>query len=313
MTTTHFPNLAATPPPLPVVPAFKYAHRMRHPGDPITRQRFEFRGLALKVRGFLANQIGVATRDSAARMLWVQGKPGEGKTEGCLVAALNAGFTVLPLSGGDFAGEVEGASVKALHETLEESVTFSKSHRRRVIIALDDFDLSTASIAEDTAHTINSQLLIREVMRLADERHLYRNFDGSNIAFIVTVNDASGMRESLTRVGRAEWHDHIPSDEDKANIAHAILAPQTSPERDLVRKLVRKHRAQPIAFWKALHHRMQTLQANNIIAHGMPTASEIDAVFGHRLALNADIAWQAAKEIRSTRVRSFLTKRSGGR
>lgn len=311
--TTHFPNLATTPPPLPVTQVFKYVHRMRHPGDPIARQRFEFRGLALKVRGFLANQIGVATRDSAARMLWVQGRPGEGKTEGCLVAALNAGFTVLPLSGGDFAGEVEGASVKALHEAMDECVKWSTAHKRRVIISLDDFDLSTANITTEAAHTINSQLLIREVMSLADERHLYRNFDGSNIAFIVTVNDASGMRESLTRAGRAEWHDHIPSDEDKANIAHAILAPQTSAERDLVRKLVRKHTAQPIAFWKALHHRMQTLQAHDIIEHGMPTASAIDAAFGHRLTLNPDIAWQAAKEIRTTRVRSFLKKRIGGR
>ena len=84
------------------------------------------------------------------------------------------------------------------------------------------------TIADDTAGTINSQLLIHELMALADQRHLYRNADGSNIAFIMTVNDASGMRESLTRAGRADWHDHVPSAEDKANIAWAVLAPQTA-------------------------------------------------------------------------------------
>lgn len=302
--TTHFPTISAGgPPPLPT---YKYMHRLRHPGDPITRQRFEFRELAMKVRAWLTYQIGASTRDSAARMLWVQGRPGEGKTEGCLIAALNAGFHALPLSGGDFAGEVEGASVKALHTILTEAVSWSALHKERVVIMLDDFDLSTANIAEDTAHTVNSQLLIREVMGLADERHRYRNFDGANIGFIITVNDASGMRESLTRAGRADWHDHVPDAEAKANIAHAILAPITTVERDLVKALVRKNIRQPVAFWKALYHRMQAIQARHLIEGGMPNAAAIDEAYGKRLKLVPEIAWQAATELRTSRVRNWL-------
>lgn len=305
--TTHFPSIAGGPQPLP---AFKYMHRLRHPGDPITQKHYEFRELAMKVRTWLTYQIGTSTRDSAARMLGLQGPPGGGKSEGCMMAALNAGFHVLPLSGGDLAGEVEGASVKALHEILAECVAWSALHKARIVIALDDFDLSTANISEDTAHTVNTQLLIREVMGLADERHRYRNADGCNIGFMITVNDASGMRESLTRAGRVDWYDHVPSAEDKANIAHAILAPQTTAERDLVHALVRKNAKQSVAFWKALYHRMQALHARHIIDGGMPTAAAIDEAYGKRLKLTPAIAWQAAKELRQTRVRSWLAKKN---
>lgn len=304
--TTHFPSIAGSPPPIPV---FTYMDRLRAPNDPITRQRFEFRQLAEKVRAWLTYQIGADTRDSAARMLWVQGRPGEGKTEGCLVAALNAGFHVLPMSGGDFAGDVEGASVKALHAMLAECARWSALHRARIVVALDDFDLSTANPGE-AAKTINSDLLIKEVMALADERHRYRNVDGSNIGFIVTVNDASGMRNSLTRTGRADWHDHVPSAEDKTNIAYAILDPKTSAERDVVKALVRKNISQPVSFWKALFHRMQALQARHLIKDGMPSASDINVAYGKRLKITPEIAFRAAKELRTSRVRNWLKKRT---
>ncbi len=307
--TTHFPAIATAGTTSPLR-TFKHMHRLRRPGEHITQQKIEFNELALRVRGWLTQQVGQATRDSAARMLWVQGRPGEGKTEGCLIAALNAAFYVLPLTGGDFAGEVEGASVKALHEFLQESADYSALHKVRIVVTLDDFDLSTASVGADTAHTVNSQLLIGEIMSLADERHRYRNADGSNIGFIVTVNDASGMRESLTRAGRADWFDHVPSAEDKANIAWAILAPQTSADRELVAALVRKHRKQSVAFWRALHHRMQALQARHLIERGMPTAATIDAAYGKRLTLDAAVAWKAAKELRTSRALNWLKKKN---
>lgn len=316
--TTHFPNMAGggTPPPPPslsVVPAaapgWKYAHLIRKPGDPVVRQPFEFQGLSLKVREHLVNQIGTTTRDQAARSLWVQGQPGQGKSVGCIVACLNAGFHVAVLSPGLFAGEVEGAPVQKLHEVLAELVRWSEVHRVRVIVIVDDFDLSTANVGENTGATVNSELLVNEIMSLCDNRHLYRNLDGSNIGLIMTVNDATGMRESLTRSGRAIFHDHIPSAEDKANIAYLVLDPRTSAERDLVAALVRRHKRQPVAFWTDLYFRMRALHARRLIEGGMPDKAAVDATYGRRLPLVADIAWEAAREIRTTRVRSFLKNR----
>lgn len=328
--TTHFPSMghgangasppspepgqppqpaAQVPPPIPPGGAWQYKHLLRFPGDPVVRQRFEFRELALKIREHLSNQIGQHTRDDAARMLWVQGKPGEGKSVGCLVACLNANFTTAVLSPGLFAGEVEGASVQVLHAVMAELARWSIVHRVRVVVIIDDFDLSTANVGEDQGSTVNSQLLVNEFMALADNRHLYRNFDGSNIGFIITVNDATGMRESLHRPGRAIWYSHIPGAEDKANIAWSVLDPKTSAERDLVAALVRKNYGQPVAFWTALYHQMRAIQARSLIDRGMPGQSAIDAAYQRRLQLTPDIAWAAAKQLRTTRVRSYLKNR----
>lgn len=306
--TTHIPGIASqatTPPPFP---SFKYEAYIRVPGDPVTRQRFEFTDLSLKVREFLSYQISERTRDEAARMLWVQGRPGEGKSEGCLVACLNAGHAVAVLSPGLFAGDTEGKSIEVLHDVLDEFVRWSTLHKRPIVVILDDFDLSAANVGDNVGHTINSQLLINEFMALADNRHRYRTPFG-NLGFIITVNDASGMRESLHRTGRAIWHDHVPTAEDKANIAWAILAPQTTADRELVAALVKRHRSQPVAFWKALYHSMQALHAKQLLEAGMPQRADIDRAFGRRLKLTPEIAWKAARELRTHRVRSWLKSR----
>ncbi|MCC0007723.1 MAG: hypothetical protein H6876_06315 [Hyphomicrobiaceae bacterium] len=325
--TTHFPNMSngangstppqqqpaqpvhQAPPPLPPGAPWQFKHLLRFPNDPIVRQRFEFRDLALKIREHLTNQVGQYTRDKAARMLWVQGKPGEGKSDGCLIACLNANFTTAVLSPGLFAGEVEGASVQTLHAVMAELERWSATYNVRVVVIIDDFDLSTANVGENQGHTINSQLLVNEFMALADKRHLYRNVDGSNIGFIITVNDATGMRESLHRPGRAIWYDHMPSPEDRTNIAWSVLDPKTSTERALVTALVRKNIRQPIAFWTALQLHMRALQARSLIEKGMPEASAINAVYQRRLALTPETAWAAAKLIRTSRVRNYLTNR----
>lgn len=302
------PTIATLPPSLPPS-GWQFAHLIRTPGDPIVHQRFEFTGLARRVRDHLANQIGERTRDEAARLMFVQGRPGDGKSTGCLVACLKAGFHVIVLSPGMFAGAEEGKPIELLHAIMEELARWSAVHRCRVVVIIDDFDLSIANVGKNTAHTIHSQLVVNEFMSLADKRHLYRNVDGSNIGFILTANNATGLRESLTRSGRALVYDHSPSVEDKTNIAFAILDPKTSAERALVQKLVdRFAKRQPVSFWMAAYLEMRAIQSRRLTGHGMPDKSAIDRMHGQRMALVPEIAWEAAKTVRQSRIRDRLAK-----
>lgn len=330
---THFPNLAvgeikpaAAPngslPPSPLAPpvtpggtqpphqGWQFAYLIRQPGDPIVNQRFEFVRLSQKVRDHLANQIGKATRDEAARLMFIQGRPGEGKSEGSLVACLKAGFHTIVLSPGMFTGAEEGKPIELLHQLMDELVRWSIAHTCRVVVIIDDFDLSTANVPDDVAKTIHSQLIVQEFMSLADKRHLYRNVDGSNIGFILTMNDGTGLRESLTRSGRALIYDHVPDVEDKANIAHAILDPKTSAERALVQALVNKFaKRQPVSFWKALYFEMRAIQSRRLTSHAMPDKAAIDRAHGQRMPLVAETAWEAAQTVRQSRVRRYLIKK----
>lgn len=326
---THFPNLGAAsngadPKPAPngaTVPAspsvaslpkqaWQYAQSIRTPDDPIVKHRVEFIELSQKVRAHLMNQIGTHTRDQTARLLWVQGKPGEGKSEGCLMACLAAGFHVAEISPGIFAGETEGAPVQVLHDLLDEMARWSIIHRVRTVLQLDDFDLSTANVPEKDGKTVNSQLLTNEMMQLASKRHLYRNWDGSNIGLILTVNNATGMRSSLTRPGRSDWYDHTPSNDDRANIAWAVLDPKTTAERDLVHALVRKNIRQPVTFWQALYFKMRELHGQNLIKSAMPEKAAVDQAYGQRMPLLPEVAWEAARQLRKQAVTDYITQRT---
>lgn len=304
-----FPQLASTPPPVPA--DYKFAHLVRLPGDPVERHIIPFEHLTREVRKFLATQMALATRDQAARTLVVQGAPGEGKSEGTLVAALQAGFAVAVVAASMFASEVEGGATDLLDQFLAEMERFSAERNMSVVVQINDIDQSIMANADNdkVGNTVNTTLLTEKFHHLADNRHLYRNASGANIAFIVTVNDARSLRASLYREGRAVWVDHVPSDEDKANIAWSILRPTTSAERSLVQKLVSRFRKQPIAFWKALFYQMQATYAEAAFAKGIPDAATIDKAFGRRFPLTPELAWPAAKRLRSTRVRNYLAKR----
>lgn len=302
---TQFPQLASGP----KMTTYNYAHLIRQPGDPIVQQVFEFENLSLKVREFLSQLKSTQTRDKAPRTLVVQGAPGQGKSLGCLVGALTSGFAAAVVSASELAGETEGKSVEVLREILDELTGWSNEHGLPIVIIIDDIDLSIMNVDANTGHTVGTNMLIQEFQYLADNRHLYRSEAGHSIGFIVTVNDATNMRESLYREGRAVWYDHMPTTEDKANIAWALLNPKTQAERALTEKLTRKFRSQPVAFWNQLCSEMQAIHARRALANGMPDTGTLDRLYGQRVPLVAEIAWPCAKAIRSRRARSWLKKR----
>lgn len=252
-----------------------YAQYITHPDQPLSQDYYLFEGLSRAVRQHLAYQIGTHSRATAERMLWVQGRPGQGKTVGIQLACHAAGFGYASLSAGLFAGETEGASVKALHAALGECQNWSAANKKRVAVLMDDLDLSAANVADGVGSTVNTQLLVKELMDLADHRERYANHDGTHIGFIVSVNDASGMRESLTRNGRATFYTHEPTYDEIENVAWKVLKPVTAAERDLVSKLVKRHRKQNIAFWYALYHRMVGMQHQHLTAQGMPSTDMV--------------------------------------
>lgn len=305
MSNTKFPQLASAPPPLP----YRYAHFLRHPNDTALRDLVEFPSLTMQMREFLALQQAKPTRDQAARTLAVIGRPGEGKTLGLLAAALNEGYSVCSTAASMYASENEGGADKVLDAVLAELQRWSAEHKQRTLLQTDDIDLSIMAADDKTGVSINTKLLIERFHYLADNRHLYRNYDGSNIGLVVTLNDGSKLRESLYRPGRAIWYEHVPTAEDKRNIAWAILKPKTSAERDLVVKLTAKFAHQPIAFWKSLALQMQATHARRVLATGIPDAATLNAQFAGSFPLTPDIAWSCARTLRANRARSWLSKR----
>ncbi|MEQ1694378.1 MAG: AAA family ATPase [Hyphomicrobiaceae bacterium] len=328
MTTTKVPNItnSATPPPSsnatePAQPQaqrpvhattgayrWMYAQYIRRPGDPTLTNLVEFENLSLAVRQHLAEQMGEKTKNKAARAFWAHGRPGEGKTVGILHAVTNAGWNLAIVPSAHLAGKEEGAPIEFLNAILAELVLMSSVTHTNYAILLDDLDLGIANASDDMGKTVNSDLLVNHIMALCDNRHLYRNTSGANIPIFVTANNASGMRESLLRDGRATHYTHKPTQEDRANIAWALLQPKTTAERELVAEVVHKNKHKSVAFWTALVHRIRALHRRPIIGHGMPDKATIDVTYQDRMPLDPDIVWQAVRDLRVNHVRNYLNK-----
>lgn len=304
-TSTKFPDLKVAPPARP----YRYTQFFRHPGDAVAREIVEFPALTMQVREFLSMQQAVGSRDQAARTLAAIGRPGEGKTEGLLVAALNENYSVCCTPASMYASEHEGGATQMLDDVLGELERWSAENQRRTLLQIDDIDLSIMAADDKTGVSINTKLLIERFHFLADNRHLFRNGDGSNIGIAVTLNDGSKLRESLYRPGRAIWYEHCPTLEDRKNIAFAVLRPKTTEERALVEQLTKKLRHQPVAFWKALKFQMQATHARRVLVNGIPDTATLNIAFERTCPLNADIAWACAKTLRSNRAQVWLGKR----
>lgn len=301
---TKFPDLAAVPP-----TATRFTGLIRTADDPAVRDYIDVPSLTLEVRKFAALQIATSTRDVAPRIMVIAGPPGAGKSQGALKAALSCGYDVATVSCSLFASDVEGGATNTLNAMLEEFKGHSAQHGKRVLAIFDDFDLSIVARDDKTGVSSNTNLLTERLQYLADNRHVYRNADGTNLAFIFTINNAEPLRASLLRDMRATWVEHDPCKVTKANIAFHILDPQTAQERTLVKKLIRRHINQPLAFWKALRLDLDAARLDHLLSNGMPAAHVIDAAMAQRAPIDGTVLMRAAQKRSGTRIRNYLFAR----
>lgn len=291
-------------------PRFTYEKLILRPGNPITTRYIPFKELGLKLRGFLS-ALRSDQRDRMPRALWNAGPSGAGKTKSLIISCLNAGYAIAVVPASTFSGQHEGDSVKALEDVLTELEHWARHNKHAIVLMVNDLDLSVANVGEQVAATINSQMLVNHLMELCDTPHIHVNPDGSPIPFVFTVNDATGMRESLTRSGRADWYEFIPTTEDKTNVAWRVFDPQTSPARQLLEQLIRKYAAsQSVAFWEDLAKRIKESTGQPILKEGMPSQAQSNHIYGGRPPLDdPKLVWAAAKAIRERRIKNYLAKR----
>ena len=291
-------------------PRFTYEKMIMRPGNPITARYIPFKELGLKLRGFLS-ALRSEERDRMPRALWTAGPSGAGKTKSLIISCLEAGYAIAIIPAGTFSGQHEGDSVRALDDVLAELEQWARHNKLAIVLMINDIDLSVANVGQNVTATINSQMLVNHLMELCDTPHIHVNPDGSPIPFVFTVNDATNMRESLTRSGSAEWFEFIPTTEDKTNVAWRVFDPQTTPARDLLAQLVRKYAAsQSVAFWEDLAKRIRERTGQAILQKGMPSQAQSNQIFSARVPLdNPQLVWAAAREIRQRRVKNYLAKR----
>ncbi len=303
--TTKFPTLAQGPAP---APKRKYSHLLRHPGDPLAQRIIPFELLTHAVERHLRQHAHAVSRDTAPRTLIVAGRPGEGKSEGVLAAVLQFGWSVAAVPASMFASENEGGATEVLDELLAELTEIADETGKPVALCINDIDQSILSLEEKMGKTINTNLLSERLHFLADNPRLYRSRHGANLAFFCTLNDATNLRDSLFREGRATWFEHVPTIEDRRNIAWALLAPMTTPERKLVEQLTRRFKHQSVAFWSSLVSELRASAAEGLMGRGVDESEALASAYGAHLPLDPKLVWPAVQKLATPRTRNWLSR-----
>lgn len=307
--TTHFPNLTSgggLPP-----PPSRWAQNVIRPGDPRFIDLVSFPRLTKVVASFLRWQYCPLDKQGVPRLLMVLGTPGTGKTVSLIGIALAQGKAVLIVAASDLTSEYENGATQILREILEFAEHWSRENKQPIVVMINDLHLSTMAATDDktVGKTVNGPLLVDAMMQLADFRQHYRNADGSAIAFLITLNDASKLPEPLKRDGRCSRYVHVPTRDELSAIAWSVLQPRTSAEGALVDAVFKKCARQSAAFWHALRLEIGEEAFQSRLAETRPTPEALARIYSERVPLRPELVWPAVKRLRSSRINTWLAKR----
>lgn len=300
---SHVANLAQSLPP-PSAPS-PFASLIRLPGEYLCPDGVIFDELERAIRRHLFKQVLPSLKGRTERYLIVQGARGTGKTVTATDASLRYGFAVALLPASMLASEHEGGATAVLRDFMAFAAEASRARKLRIVIVADDFDLSISAADEQTGKTINSLLVTHYLQQMADT-HEPRNFDDSGLPIIFTGNNFTTVRSSLFREGRATWHTHRPTLDDKLLIAFQLFNPRTFDDRRLIERLVRSYRDESVAFWRALHNDLLTERLDDLIARGLPDVAAAEAEFRRPVPLDPQKLWLLARARARTGPASFL-------
>jgi hypothetical protein len=297
-------NLAPSVPPTPSAPS-PFAGLIRMPGQYLCRDGVVFDELERAVRRHLFKQVLPSLKGRIERYLIIQGPRGTGKTVSATDASLRYGFAVALLPASMLASEHEGGASVVLADFMAFAAETSRTRKLRIAIVADDFDLSISAADSQTGKTINSLLVTHQLQQLADTQEP-RNFDDSGMPIIFTGNNFTTMRTSLFRDGRAMWHTHRPSLDDKLVIAFQIFNPRSFEDRRVIERLVRTYRDESVAFWRALHNDLMTDRLDDIISRSLPDVAAAEAEFRRPVSIDPAKLTKLASTRAKTRPMSFL-------
>ena len=296
-------NLAPNPP--PPAASSPFAGLIRMPGQYLCPDGVVFDELERAIRRHLFKQVLPSLKGRVERYLIIQGPRGTGKTVSATDASLRYGFAVALLPASMLASEHEGGACAVLNYFMSFAAETSRSRKMRIAIVADDFDLSISAADGQMGRTINSLLVTHQLQQLADTQEP-RNFDDSGMPIIFTGNNFTTMRASLFRDGRATWHTHRPTLDDKLAIAFQLFNPRSYDDRRLIERLVRTYRDESVAFWRALHSDLMTDRLDDIISRSLPDVSAAEAEFRRPVPIDGVKLWALARIRAKTRPMSFL-------
>ena len=157
--------------------------------------------------------------DGTPSILGIFGPPGEGKTVMCKQVLDDLGVYTEKMSVSEFENKDAGRPVERLKEIY--SITKEKllsSSNEKVAFLIDDADTALGNWGEMTQYTVNTQIIIGELMQIASDVRERK------VPIIITGNDFSKIYYPLRRSGRMTSFYWNPSNEERIDSVKMIFS-----------------------------------------------------------------------------------------
>jgi len=183
----------------------------------------------------LKNKIADGSVINPPLILGIDGLPGTGKTFQCKNVLEKLNYSIITITGSELENKNAGEPAELIREKyIDANYKLKTQSTNGVALIFDDLDVFIGDWGSNVQYTVNRQLVLGELMALADNPYQVGDQQTERIPIIVTGNDFTKLYEPLTRPGRFERFTWIPSNEEIIDIATAIL---DFADRKLVKKL----------------------------------------------------------------------------
>lgn len=261
-----------------------------------------FRNVVLK--HLILNYSNNINSFSPPLMLAIQGEKGEGKS--FMIEKLCEYYSIecIHISGAELCGSFEGDSIKKLMSEYDAACIKAEDDRKLSCIVVDDFHKSLAATKQDNVfRTTNSETLVGRIMNLADNPYVCNN----RIPIILTGNNLTSIYSPLTRNGRMDIFDWIPTLLEKETIVYNIFRKYYPDiEFNVIKQLVNKYNDKYIAFFKSVAQDVFWGNCDSLSEafHNIKGNIDLDNItklVSDNISLNADISLNNILEVAEIR------------
>lgn len=187
----------------------------------------------------------------APLLLGIHGPPGEGKTFQCVAVLERLGLEVIPVSGGLLESPDAGRPAAVIREAYEQASRIRSKSGVPAVVIINDIDTAVGDWGPLVQTTVNRQIVLEELMNLADTPN---QMDGRTVhrsPIILTGNDFTKLYAPLLRFGRMSLFEWKPGAAEKTRIINGIFPEVSATDCET---LVESFPEQPIAFFAQLRH-----------------------------------------------------------
>ena len=187
-------------------------------------------------------------------ILGIHGPAGEGKTYQTMSVLRYLGIEVVAVSGGLMESADAGRPAEILRDSYQRASLLRAKNGTPSVLLVNDIDTAVGDWGPLVQTTVNRQIVLEELMNLADQpteidgRVVYRS------PVILTGNDFTKLYAPLTRYGRMTLFMWRPGVAERTPIIAAMFPELTAAE---TAELVHQFSGEPVAFFAQLRPYLQ--------------------------------------------------------